>query len=223
MVPRARRINGLRRRAAAAPPRVSGGRTSVEIDEGEGVLVVRAGRVRLSMRLPEGGTVEGGKPNFTLGLRMNERQVKPLRRREGERVDRCPANDHGLGRFRPPAEIGRQRKRSVPIAGDVDARLHKGRITRQHDRLASGQRPADRLEGLAAHDQRLAPGEGAEALQVAPEAPDQLVVAPDHAVVGDRRDDDERGGQALSASCASASPVSRCTVQSAMGRAPRDR
>ena len=112
----------------------------LQVDEGEGVLVVRAGRVILAAKLAEGGAVEGGEEHVALGRGVDEGEVEPLGLRQGERVDLCPADHHGLGGAHRGPELGGSRARLVPVARDVHARRREG----------SGRGSAPRSRGRAA-------------------------------------------------------------------------
>jgi hypothetical protein len=73
----------------------------------------------------------------------------------------------------------------------VDSGPTEARLSRHDDVLATIERLADRIIGLAAHDDRLAQGDLAEALEVGGEPPGQFAIAADEAIFGhgyDKRD-----------------------------------
>ena len=72
---------------------------------------------------------------------------------------------------------------------DMHARRGEIGLAGDDDVVAAVERLADRLVGLAAHDDGLAERELAEALEVGRHAPGQLAVAADDAVL--RHGDDE--------------------------------
>ena len=63
---------------------------------------------------------------------------------------------------------------------------------RQHQVAPAGQRPSQRLGGLAAHQQWLAQGQRLEASEIVGEAPRKRVAAPDRAVPVERGDQHQR-------------------------------
>src|SRR5262249_31033121 len=73
--------------------------------------------------------------------------------------------------------------------GDLDTGSREVLPVRNDDVIARVERLADRLVGLAAHDDGLAQGELAEALEVRAQPPRQLAVAAEDAVLGDSHDE----------------------------------
>src|SRR5262245_3343982 len=105
---------------------------------------------------------------------------------------------------------------------DMDALGLKRRVLCDHDALAARQRLADRLERLAPHDHRLAPGQRLEALEIGADMPGHLIVEADDAVLGHGDDEDDCGlVHGLAApSFASAVPDTRQMVHSSFSSAP---
>ena len=168
-------------------------------------------RVILAAKLAEGGAVEGRETGVALGRGMDEGEVEPRGLRQGERVDLGAADDHDLGGAHLAApRSAASRQRLVPVVRDrerLGAEKLGSRVSTTVSRPGSG-RPID-WKVLRPMMQRLAPGERAKAPEIAPQPPDQPVVAADDAVVGDRRDDRRAGTLMVSAaSLASASPSS---------------
>lgn len=98
------------------------------------------------------------------------------------------AADHASRRRRPCSASTRQRQRLLQRAGRLDA-PRESPVARDDDVQPPRQR-LPMLEGLAAHDDRLAHRARLGALQVAGQPPRQPVAAADHAVCGDRRHGD---------------------------------
>ena len=144
--------------------------------------------------LDEGGPVEGG--NTASPVRSGVHQGEMRRAACGKARARSLRRRRRRPRMRPSARPAPRPVRGlVPAVRDVSAVGSERRIAGKDDVSRPGSGAHDRCEGLAAHQHRLAQGERAEAPQVRPQAPDQLVVAPDDAVLGDRRDEGEGAGR----------------------------
>ncbi len=116
---------------------------------------------------------------------MDPGQVEPVGPRQRQAVDLGAAGDERLvvARRRRPLE----RLREIGAALGAGGRERRG--ARQDQDRAAGERPADRLPGLAADDQVVAHGQPPEAPQVRRQLPGQIAGPADDAVVGDRGDD----------------------------------
>ena len=100
------------------------------------------------------------------------------------------AADHGDFSDRTPQRIAVATARAASsevVTTAPAARKSASRVTTMLVR--SGQRPAQRGEGLAAHHDRLAHRHRLEALHVALQPPGDRAAGADHAVVGDRDDE----------------------------------
>ena len=102
----------------------------------------------------------------------------------------------------PPMQISSAPRAGGPLRGNGERRLDAARhdragrgeigAARDDDIVAPVQHAPDRLERLAAHDERLAHGDGAEAPEIRPDAPGQPASRADDAVLRHRHDDDDR-------------------------------
>jgi hypothetical protein len=108
------------------------------------------------------------------------------------RVNLGAPGDHDRVRAHGVRPSRSKAQRLVKLMGDERAGGGEGLISAHDDDLASGQEAADRLESLAAHDERLAHRRRLESLEVARKPPEKPVVAADHAVARDSGDQDER-------------------------------
>src|SRR6185437_10148628 len=113
----------------------------------------------------------------------------------------------------------RDRARIAERSRDDSTLRAKGRVARDDDVGASGQRPLQRGKGLAAHDDRPAYRHGLEALHVALQPPRNRAAGADHAIIGYRDNQYDSGHGAALASAVSAGPVTRHKVQSSISTA----
>ena len=143
--------------------------------------------VCLAALLDELRRIEGGEVRIAVdvGVHLGELEAIGVGKQLG--VELGPA-DHE--QRRRPADGG-DRGRGVGEAfGAFGAEL---RVAAYDEVASSGQRTAERLPGLASHQDGVAERERTEMLQVGPEPPRQLVVASDGAVARDRGDEDDLG------------------------------
>ena len=109
------------------------------------------------------------------------REVEAVGHRQGLGVDLRPADHEHLLvlRKQPHGLLQRMHDRA---AGNLDI------LARDDDIGAVGQRPPERLEGLAAHDDGMARRDGLEMFQVFGNMPQQGILVADNAVLGNGND-----------------------------------
>ena len=109
--------------------------------------------------------------------RAHAREIDPRRQRQRQRIDLGAADDtqlHGASGQCP---------RLLDAVDIFDAGGGSVRSAAQHQVAPARQRLADRIEGPAPHQQRLAERHGLEVLQIVGQMPWQAAVLADHAVV----------------------------------------
>jgi hypothetical protein len=117
---------------------------------------------------------------------MDLGQLDAARERQEQSVDLGPADHRNLA-------VTRQRQRLIHRMDGFGPFRLPVRIARQHDMPPARQRARKALEGLAAHDHRLAHGQRLEALEVGRDVPGQPALAPDRAVGGAGVDEEYLG------------------------------
>ena len=111
----------------------------------------------------------------------NARQVEPPGQRQGLGINLRTADHEHLFVLRKQHH-GLLQRMHDRAAGDFEP------LARDDDIGAVGQRPPERFEGLAAHDDRMACRHGLEVLQVLGNVPQQGVLVADNAVLGNGND-----------------------------------
>jgi hypothetical protein len=142
-------------------------------------------------RNPPQRRIDAGKARVARGREIDLGDVEPSGARDRLRVDFAAARDDDLVDARGARLRLGEAQRRVDVARDFDAFGRIGFIARDDDEFAPRQRPADRLKGLAADDQRLAHRQRLEALEIARKPPRQGVARADDAVARHRSDQRE--------------------------------
>lgn len=150
--------------------------------EGEGEGIVLPAGERFGRHRPPVGFVPCGKHRIALVSAENARQVESPGQRQGLGIDLgTPDHEHLFVLRKQPH--GLLQRMHDPAAGNFE--LPAG----DDDIGAVGQRPPERLERLAAHDDRMARRHGFEMLQVFGNVPQQGIFVSDNAVFGNGNDD----------------------------------
>ena len=109
-------------------------------------------------------------------LAMDLGQEQVVRQRQRIAIDGFTADDEQRRGHSGEADCFRQRMRDDGAGrGEVEVSTHD-------DVLPFGQRLADRLPGLATHDDRVTAGQRAKALEIVGQPPRQSAVQADHAI-----------------------------------------
>ena len=142
--------------------------------------------------------VGGGDPEGLVGLKLKDTVTGELSDIDVEGgFVAIRVRDHG------PGVAPDERERIFDRCGDLGTFAPPRCIAGQHDMTAAGQGAGEALEGLSAHDHGLAHGLRLEAFEIGRQAPGQLSVYPDHAVIGPREmKADQTATSALMCGCA---------------------
>lgn len=136
-----------------------------------------------------------GEEGIALGIEADPRQVQAIGLRQAQLVELRAADQHqlfGILFTGPGVGTGDCLFQGGEHLGTFQAQV---RLATDDDVEAPRQGPAERVPGLATHDDRLAQGQCLEVLEVRRQVPGQLVVAADDAVV--REGGDQRKGECL--------------------------
>ncbi|MCY1408822.1 hypothetical protein D9M71_241520 [compost metagenome] len=140
--------------------------------------------------------IQLGEPGIAFRLQGYAGQVEALRNRLCLGIQLRAADQHQLVHtLFPRPGVG-------ALQGGLQRGKHLGafqgeaRLAADHQVEPAGQRAAQRVPGLAAHDDRLAEGHGLEVLEVRRQVPGHAVVDADHAVFREGGDHGE-GEQGL--------------------------
>ena len=154
--------------------------------------------------------IDGRKQRIALRRGMDVGDLQPVRHRHGGGEHVAAADHHDLLRAALFGVLPRGLDRRVQAGGRHRARRGPAGFAGQHDIGAVLERLADRLIGLAPHDDRLADGERAKMREVGFQPPRQLAVAADDVVFADRGDQHDLHQRAPSpAKLANALPLKR--------------
>src|ERR1051326_1601586 len=156
-------------------------------------LVVQAGRVLDALRLFPYVAVDRRKDRLAPRPQMHQGEGDLFGQRQDLRIDLGPSDHRDLAPAAPQGAPVADGEGIFEPRRDNHARREKIWLARDHDVGAPGERLPKRQKGLAPHDDRPAPGEGGEMVNVGFESPRQAPVPPDHAVLADRRDDHDGG------------------------------
>src|SRR5271166_2064920 len=187
---RDRRV-GSRSRPEAHASREKPLRLPLIVHENEIRLVFRAALALLAPDVPPDAGIDRRKTDVAVGLECDFGNGEAVGAAYRLGVELAPASDYDRLCAHCDRPLCRERQGAVERVGDVNARRRKAGIARDHDYLAPGQRTAYRLKGPPPHDERLAHRQRLEAPEVARQPPQQPVAAPDDAVAGNGRDEDE--------------------------------
>src|SRR5271166_517375 len=141
--------------------------------------------------------IYGRKGRIPLRLQVDLRDQQPIRGGHCLPIDIGSYHDNDLRHAAPQRIAARDAQRSLYACGRDRPGSGKAPLATHYDIGAADKRLADREIRLASHHHRLAHRNPAEMGEVRPEAPRQAAAPPDHAVLGDSRDQNKHRGSGL--------------------------
>ncbi len=141
--------------------------STLVVHEGEIRFVARAALGLFTPDLAPKERIDRGKARVAFGLERDLGDGEAVGAPDGLGVDFPAARDHDRVRPHSVGALGGQLERGLERVRNERAGGREGHVAGDDDGLASGQRPADRFEGLPPHDQRFAYRQRLEALEVA--------------------------------------------------------